>query len=352
MGWTHNNITLTFRRDPVPNPHLKNWPKWLATAKNRPDGSSWPIQNHQPSDRFASESWYSRRDFRFSISVSWSRTKSWQELRAALELAHFKWQMSSFFWPQSSSTGLVNPGLTLLHKSDRGHVGILAGFCTCHYISLRWLMGESTGNQRSCIKGLLCELSLSLNSDSNPTLRMWGPTLMKQSLQVSYSAGKLSSESCACLAWASSCAWVTTAGNLQITSDCYSKVLHEISIQVSTKSAHDTVATTSPLHYGISCLKPWIPSLDCSKCSWWTARACSKACSASRFFAASLVNGRKDLSLRGYLMLPLYGINMWEKDGQRTLKRTLIPYRPYRGNPLHRLTWVTPPIIYGINIWD
>ena len=126
------------------------WPR----QKTDQNGSSWPIQNHQPSDRFASESWYSRRDFRFSISVSWSRTKSWQELRAALELAHFKWQMSSFFWPQSSSTGLVNPGLTLLHKSDRGHVGILAGFCTCHYISLRWLMGESTGNQRSCIKGL------------------------------------------------------------------------------------------------------------------------------------------------------------------------------------------------------
>jgi hypothetical protein len=24
----------------------------------------------------------------------------------------------------------------------------------------------------------------------------------------------------------------------------------------------------------------------------------------------------EDLSLRGYLMLPLYGINMWEKDGK------------------------------------
>ena len=137
---------------------------------------------------------------------------------------------------------------------------------------------------------------------------------MKQSLPVSYSAGKLSSESCACLAWASSCAWVTTAGNLQITSDCYSKVLHEISIQVSTKSAHDTVATTSPLYYGYPASNPE------SFLSIAPSAAGELPALAPRHVqphGSSLHPwSMEDLSLRSYLMLPLYGINMWEKDGK------------------------------------
>ena len=155
---------------------------------------------------------------------------------------------------------------------------------------------------------------------------------MKQSLQVSYSAGKLSSESCACLAWASSCAWVTTAGNLQITSDCYSKVLHEISIQVSTKSAHDTVATTSPLHYGYPASNPE------SLLSIAPSAAGELPALAPRHVQPHGSSLHPWSMVGGFVAEGLPHVtSIWDqhvgKRWKRTLKRTLIPYRPYRGNP-------------------
>ena len=84
-----------------------------------------------------------------------------------------------------------------------------------------------------------------------------------------------------------------------------SKVLHEISIHVQTSPWHSShyITITSPY---LSYLIPF-PS---TACSWWTARACSKACSASRVFAASLVGGWSVGE-----GLPLYGASLiWRHE--------------------------------------
>ena len=76
--------------------------------------------------RFASESWYSRCDFSLSMSVSWSRTKS-----------------------------CFGPGVGPFYESSNcaNFSGLNWHGFVCHHVSLGWLKGESTGNQRSCVKG-------------------------------------------------------------------------------------------------------------------------------------------------------------------------------------------------------
>ena len=152
VGWWDGHTTTSHwhsPRDPVPNVHLKNWPEWPATAK-KPTRMAHhgPFRTTNPLTGLPQRAGIPGATSAFPSRWAGHEPnpgRSWAGGPGVdpFQVAHVLIFLASIFL---NSVGKSRADIT---SQIWCHGRIFAGFCTCHYISLRWLMGESTGNQRS-----------------------------------------------------------------------------------------------------------------------------------------------------------------------------------------------------------